>query len=132
MKPAHFGTSLFLLATLIACGDAASPGGDDVSQAESPAPAVSHPADVLAGIPPEAQPYGLDVYTARCVSCHGDLGQGIDKNPALRGLTPTAMQQKLLAYRAGTPQGAQTAVMAQAVAGMSDAEIAAVSIYAGE
>jgi cytochrome c553 len=132
MKPAHFVTSLFLLATLIACGDAASPGGDDVSQPESAAPAGPHPADVLAGIPPETQPYGLDIYTAKCLSCHGDLGQGLGQNPALGGLTRTAMQQKLLAYRDGKPQGAQTDVMAQAVAGLSDADIAAVSIYAGE
>lgn len=42
------------------------------------------------------------------------------------------MQQKLLAYRAGKTLGTQSIVMAQAVAGLSDAEIAAVSIYAGE
>jgi len=82
--------------------------------------------------PPEAQPYGLDVYTAKCLSCHGDLGQGIGQVPALRGVTRAAMQQKLHDYRAGKAFGAQTAVMAQAVAALSDAEIAAVSIYAGE
>jgi cytochrome c553 len=87
------------------------------------------PSDILAALPPEAQPYGLDVYTAKCASCHGNLGQGVDKNPALKGLTPAAMQQKLLDYRADKTPGAH---MDGEMAGLSDAEIAAVSIYAGE
>lgn len=132
MKPALFATSLFLLATLAACGDASSPGDDAASQAEPAAPAAGDPSDILAALPPEAQPYGLDVYTAKCVSCHGDLGQGVANNPPLKGLARAAMQQKLLAYRAGKTLGARSIVMAQAVAGLSDAEIAAVSIYAGE
>lgn len=132
MKPAHLGMSLFLLATLIACGDAASPDGEDISAAAPGGSAAAHPADVLAALPPDAQPYGLDVYTAKCLSCHGDLGQGVGNNPALKGLTSTALQQKLLAYRDGSPQGAQADAMVQAMAGMSDADIAAVSIYAGE
>lgn len=132
MNPAHPGLILFLCASLAACGDASSPGDKDASQAGSAASALPNPADILAALPPESQPYGLDVYTAKCVSCHGNLGQGIDKNPALKGLVPAAMQQRLLDYRAGKTLGAQTAVMAQAVAGLSDAEIAAVSIYAGE
>ena len=132
MKPAHPGLILFLCAAFTACGDASSPGDKDASQAGSAASALPNPADILAALPPESQPYGLDVYTAKCVSCHGNLGQGIDKNPALKELVPAAMQQRLLDYRAGKTLGAQTAAMAQAVAGLSDAEIAAVSIYAGE
>lgn len=130
MKPAHAVMSLFLLAALVACGDAATPDGkEDVSAA---GPAAAHPADVLAALPPDAQPYGLDVYTAKCLSCHGDIGQGVGDNPPLKGLSPTTLQQKLLAYRDGSPQGGPAGAMAQAMAGMSDAEIAAVSIYAGE
>jgi cytochrome c553 len=132
MNSIHPGVILILCAALAACGDASTPAGDNTPPAESAVSALPHPSDILAALPPEAQPYGLDVYTARCVACHGNLGQGIDKNPALRGLTPAAMQQKLQDYRAGKTLGAQTAVMAQAVAGLSDAEIAAVSIYAGE
>ena len=132
MKPVHLGTSLLLFAALAACGDATAPSGEAALQAGSAASPLPDPADILAALPPEAQPYGLDVYSAKCISCHGDLGQGIDNNPALRKLTPAAMQQKLLDYRAGKTLGAQTAVMAQAVAGLSDAEIAAVSLYAGE
>jgi cytochrome c553 len=133
MKSFHIATRLFLLATLAACGDSGAPKGKaDTALAESPAQAGSNPADILAALPPEDQPYGLDVYTAKCVQCHGNLGLGSGNNPALTGLTRSVMQQKLLAYRAGKTLGPQTAVMAQAVAGLSDAEIAAVSIYAGE
>ena len=133
MKPAHLVTTLFLFATLAACGDATPPEAETAApQAQGTAPAMSDPADILAALPPEAQPYGRDIYTAKCVICHGDLGQGVGKNPALKGLTPAAMQQKLLDYRAGKTLGAQSAVMAEAMAGLDDAEIAAVSIYAGE
>jgi cytochrome c553 len=132
MKPAHLVTALFLLATLAACGDATPPEAETAAPQTEGAAALSDPADILAALPPEAQPYGLDIYTAKCVICHGDLGQGVGKNPALKGLTPAAMQQKLLDYRAGKTLGPQTAVMAQAVKSLSDADIAAVSIYVGE
>ena len=132
MKPVPLGTSLFVFTILAACGDATSPNGEPASQAGPAASSGPNPSDILAALPPADQPYGLDVYTAKCLECHGDLGQGVDKHPALRGLTPAAMYQKILDYRAGNPQGAQTAVMAKAVTSLSDAEIAAVSIYAGE
>ena len=132
MKPVHLGTSLLLFAALAACGDATPPSGDAASLAGSAASALPDPADILAALPPEDQPYGLDVYTAKCVRCHGNLGQGLVKNPALKGLSAAVIQQKLLDYRAGKTLGAQTAVMAQVATGLSEAEIAAVSIYAGE
>ena len=69
---------------------------------------------------------------AKCAGCHGDLGQGVATNPVLKGMTRAAMYQKLLDYRAGKAQGAQPAAMAKAVAGLSDAELAAASVYAGE
>jgi cytochrome c553 len=129
MKPVPLAASLYLLVLLSACGDATPPGGEPASQAASGGP---NPADILAALPPVAQPYGLDVYTGKCLNCHGNLGQGIDTNPALKGLTRTAMYRKLLDYRSGKIQGERTAVMAKAVAGLSDGELAAVSIYAGE
>lgn len=120
------GLSLLLIATLSvsACGESSSPTADTQTGGK-PAPG---PWDTLAAIAPENQPYGLDVYTANCLSCHGDLGQGVNGTPALKGVSPTAMQQKLLAYRDGTLKGQGAA----AKAGLSDAEIAAVSIYAGD
>ena len=132
MKPVHLGTSLLLFAALAACGDATPPSGKTASQAGSAASALPDPADVLAALGPEDRPYGLDVYTAKCVSCHGNLGQGLAKNPTLKGLRAAVIQQKLLDYRAGKTLGAQSAVMAQVAGGLSEAEIAAVSIYAGE
>lgn len=132
MQVFRTGLILLAMAALAACGDATPPGGKEASQAGTAAPAAPGPWDILAALPPEAQPYGLDVYTAKCVSCHGNLGQGMGKNPAITGLTPAAMLQKLLDYRSGTLHGKQAAVMIQSVSGLSDAEIAAVSIYAGD
>ena len=131
-KPLPLAASLLLITLLAACGESTPPGTEVRAPAGPSAGALPAPGDVLAALPPEAQPYGLDVYTSRCLSCHGDLGQGIGDAPALRGLTRAAMQQKLHDYRAGKTFGAQTAVMAQAVAPLSDAEIAAASVYAGE
>lgn len=131
-KPVHLGISLLLFTLLAACGESTPPATGSAAPATPGASALPAPGDVLAALPPEAQPYGLDVYTAKCLSCHGDLGQGIGDAPALRGLARADLQQKLHDYRAGKPAGAQTTVMAQAVAALSDAEIAAASIYAGE
>lgn len=131
MQSARLLPILLVCTALSACGDKSS------SDKAEPAPAGvtstgTGPADILAALPPEEQPYGLDVYTAKCIACHGDLGQGIANAPTLKGLTQAAIHQKLLDYRAGKTLGAQTAVMAQAVAALSDAEIASVAIYAGE
>ncbi len=129
MKPAPLATSLFLLAALVACGKEAPPASE---RAPAPASATQEPADILAALPHDAQPYGLDVYTAQCASCHGDLAQGVGTNPGLKGMARAAMYQKLLDYRAGKIQGRQAAVMAKAVASLGDAELAAASVYAGE
>jgi cytochrome c553 len=119
---------LFACTLLAACENSRTPAPVDRSADR----ALPDPMDVIYALPPEAQPYGLDVYGAHCASCHGALGQGVDGNPALRGLTAAAMMQRLQDYRAGTVQGAQAAGMTEAVAGLSDAELAAVSRYAGE
>ena len=121
MQSIRLGLSLLVLATLTACGDSTTPSGE--APTGSAASAAPGPWDTLAALSPADQPYGLDVYTAKCASCHGNLGQGVDKNPPLKGLSPTAMQQKLLDYRAAKAAGK---------ADLSDAEIASVSIYAGE
>ena len=129
MIATRIGLSLLVIAALSACGDATSPGSESAEPAASTGPG---PTDILAALPPEDQPYGLDVYTAHCAKCHGDTGQGVDQHPALKGMTPTAMYQKLLDYRGGNIQGEQAGAMHEAVKDLSDADIAAVSIYAGE
>ncbi len=130
MKPVPLATSLFLLVTLVACGKSAPP--NDEHAALPAAPTAPGPADILAKLPQDARPYGLDVYTAKCASCHGALGHGDATNPALKGMTRAAMYQKLLDYRADKTQVAQSAAMTKAVAGLSEAELAAASVYAGE
>lgn len=128
MKPVFLGIPLLFSALLVACGDATSPGeqGTDAS-AGLPAPF-----EILAAVPHENRPYGLDVYTAQCLSCHGELGLGGNGNPTLKGLNRGVLHQKLLDYRAGKVTGDAAAAMTKAVAALSDAEIAAVAIYAGE
>lgn len=118
---------LFLLVVLSACGKEAPPGSEP-----APASTTPGPADILAALPHDAQPFGLDVYAAKCASCHGDLAQGIGTNPGLTGMTRATMYQKLLDYRSGQATSGQPAIMAKAVAGLSDAELASASIYAGE
>lgn len=119
MQSIRLGLSLLAFTLVSACGDSTAPDGETQTGSAS----ALGPWDTLAALSPADQPYGLDVYTAKCVSCHGNLGQGVDKNPPLKGLSPTAMQQKLLDYRAAKAAGK---------AELSDAEIASVSIYAGE
>lgn len=123
MHPIHLGLSLFIVAGLSACGDASTSGSNTQAGPAAVSASAPGPWDTLAALPPEDQPYGLDVYTEKCLSCHGKLGQGVGKNPSLKGLSSTAMQLKLLDYRAAKVKNAK--------AGLSDAEIAAVSIYAG-
>jgi cytochrome c553 len=132
MIATRIGLSLLVIAAVTACGDASSPDGKSAVPAGPASTAGPRPADILAALPPEAQPYGLDVYGAHCVKCHGDTGQGVDNHPPLKGMTPTAMYQKLLDFRGGNIQGEQAGAMRDALKGLSDAEIAAVSIYAGE
>lgn len=126
MKTLPLGLSLLAILALSACGDSGTTDG--AGQDAVTAYDGTEPWFVLNAIPPEQQPYGLDVYKANCLSCHGDVGQGVDGHPALKGMTPAAMQKKLRDYRDGKLQGTQAA----AKSGLSDAEIAAVSLYAGE
>ena len=121
MHPIPLGLSLIIVATLSACGDSSTSG--DKAQTGAATVSAPGPWDTLAALPPEDQPYGLDVYTEKCLSCHGNLGQGVDKNPPIKGLTSTTLQLKLTEYRAAKAQGKTD---------LSDAEIAAVAIYAGE
>lgn len=125
MRHVPHAVSLIIVAALSGCGDSSAPAQSPASPSELSA---NDPWNILAALPPEQQPYGLDVYTAQCASCHGALGQGVDKHPPLRGMSPLAMQQKLRDFRDGKIQGSQAA----SKAGLSDAEIAAVSLYAGE
>lgn len=122
MHPIHLGLSLFIVAALSACGDSSTSGSS--TQTDPAAASAPGPWDTLAALAPEDQPYGQDVYTEKCLSCHGDLGQGVGKNPSLKGLSSTAMQLKLLDYRAAKVKNTK--------ADLSDAEIAAASIYAGD
>lgn len=130
MTPIRLAAALLLPLSLIACGDrtpdeAAAPAPDALATA-------AHPISIVAALPADAQPYGLDVYTLRCAGCHGELGQGIDKAPTLRKLSRVDLFQRAMECRAARLADKPDAVMPPAVAALSEAEIAAAAIYAGE
>ncbi|HMM46403.1 MAG TPA: hypothetical protein PKC12_00295 [Thiobacillaceae bacterium] len=126
MKPIPPTASLLLTVLLAACGD---PTPDE---ATAPPSTLPQPTAIIAALPPEAQPYGLDVYTLRCAGCHGNLGEGIDKAPTLRNLSRVDLFQRAMECRAARLADNPAAVMPLAVAQRSEAEIAAAAIYAGE
>lgn len=128
MHAVNLGTGLLLSALLVACGGSDTP--DPSAAAGGAAAGLPHPAETLAALPPEAQPYGLDIYTEKCLACHGKLGEGAEGGPAITGIKQADMYHKLLPYRTGTVQG--TPAKMKAMAELSEAEIAAASIYAGE
>ncbi len=128
MQTFYLGTGLLLSALLVACGDSDKPNGTPAS--DNAATGLPHPAEIVSALPPEAQPYGLDVYTEKCLACHGKLGEGAEGGPAITGIKQADMYHKLLPYRTGTVQG--TPAKMKAMAALSEAEIAAASIYAGE
>lgn len=132
MHALRFVSNLLLVAALSACGDATPPGSERASPATPAASGEPAPADILATLPAAEQPYGLDVYTAQCLQCHGNLGQGVDNNPPLKGLDSAAMYHKLLDYRAGRIAGEAAGPMRDAVKDLDDAKLAAASIYAGQ
>lgn len=132
MHAIRFTLNLLVIAALSACGDATAPDSESGSPATAAASGEPAPSDILAALPAAEQPYGLDVYTAKCLQCHGALGQGIANNPPLTGLDPGAMYRKLHDYRAGRIAGAAAGPMRDAVKDLGDPELAAVSLYAGE
>lgn len=75
---------------------------------------------------------GYDIYVARCLNCHGDVGQGMGGNPKLAGLTRPDVGARLTDYRDGKTRGAKTALMAPAAKDLTDVQIAALASYIGE
>ena len=109
-------------------------------------PKISTPADAPAAAAPPAQPSqdatasaeapagvdGHDLYAAKCISCHGETGEGLAGNPKLAGLTKADIQSRLIDYRAGKQRGPKTPIMASMAKPLTDQQIAALAIYIGE
>jgi len=118
--------ALMLGAALTACGKQEEAAQLQTSAAAPSAAAVVATAEAVAAVDAPAK------YRASCASCHGEMGEGVDKNPKLAGLKRDEINAKLADYRAGKQMGPQTAVMAATAKALSDAEIVALAVYVGE
>lgn len=125
--------AIVLSLTLAACG-----------QEKQPEPTVEATAEPAASAPMAAEPAAADsasteagvdgnaLYAAKCVSCHGETGEGLADNPKLVGLTRADIQSRLSDYRAGKQMGPKTAIMAGMAKPLTDEQIAALAAYVGE
>jgi cytochrome c553 len=104
--------TVVLAAALSACG-------------KSEAPKTAAPAESAATVPAVVD--GATKYTASCASCHGAAGQGQGAFPKVAGLTADVVKSRLADYKAGKQIGPQSAVMAQVVSQLNDAEVEALA-----
>lgn len=141
MKPTPLFLTLVLSLTLVACGkdkpaDTAEQAPADTAVTAGP-PMPMDPSQGVAGHT-EAAPGGAvgesghDLYTAKCVSCHGASGEGLAGNPKLMGLSKADIQSRLTDYRAGKTLGPKTVIMAAMAKPLTDEQIAALAAYLGE
>jgi len=68
---------------------------------------------------------------AQCVACHGAQGQG-GIGPALVGQSADDIINKLLAYKAGTPVGPQSAMMYPVAKSLTDGQIGTIGVFVQE
>jgi cytochrome c553 len=62
----------------------------------------------------------------KCAKCHGKLGEGVKKNPALAGIAASEFVDKMKLYREG---GGDSKVMTRFAKSLSDEEIAELASY---
>jgi len=132
MRPSLFFIPLWALFMLSACGKEEA----EVSTAPPeavPSPSVAvEPAQMPEGVEVTDLQSGYDIYIVKCISCHGDVGQGVGDNPKLIGLRRADVSVRLTEYRDGKTRSAMTAVMAPAARDLTDTQIAALAGYVGE
>ena len=142
MKTGALLLSLVFSLSLAACG---KDKPEEAPAPQAPVPVAEAPAEPpVADVAGEAdrpeasaddltdRKSGYEIYVAQCISCHGDLGQGVGDNPKLAGLTVADVDARLKAYREGKQVGPKTAVMAPMAKSLSDDEIDALARYIGE
>ena len=64
--------------------------------------------------------------TSKCAKCHGQLGEGVKKNPVLAGLDPAVFIERINLYKSGAREHK---IMAKFAKSLSDAEIAELAEY---
>ena len=75
-------------------------------------------------LPATAVPAPADA--KKCAKCHGKLGEGVGKNPALAGIAASDFTEKMNLYREG---GGDSKVMTRFAKSLSDEETAALAAY---
>lgn len=121
--------SIIFSVTLAACGKEEPEVGTAPSATVPSPPEMVEQVQMPEGIEPQS---GYDIYVVKCISCHGDVGQGVGDNPKLVGLTRGDVGTRLTEYRDGKTRGAQTAVMTPAAKDLTDWQIALLANYVGE
>lgn len=107
---------------------------DDPAAVEDEPVAEDEPAveedDRLAGIPMDDGDVGRgESLYGTCIACHGAQGQGQAVFPKIAGNTAEYIAEMLVRYRAGETVGGDTALMAPNARGLSDQDIADLSVY---
>lgn len=131
MNSNAFLIALSLCLTLSACGKD-KPEAAAVSDVAAPPPVAVEQLPLAEGEVTGELQSGYDIYVAKCINCHGDIGQGVGDNPKLAGLTRIDVSARLRVYRDGKTLGPKTAIMAPAATGLSDGQILALAYYVGE
>ena len=69
------------------------------------------------------------LFNNNCSACHGKKAQGVASYPRLSGQSAEYLADKLQTYRAGERVGPNSVLMIQNARGLSDNEIASLSVY---
>lgn len=114
---------------LAACGKEQT-GSQQEAAPEQAAPGTAATASAQADI--SGMSSADAIYSARCIVCHGDVGQGVGDNPKLAGLGKDDIASRLKDYRDGKTLGPKTAIMATAAKDLTDEQIDTLAGYLGE
>ena len=131
MKAQPLLAPVLIALVLAACGKE-QPESQQAATQEQAAPAAAVEATPAPAAENGVVESGYDVYTARCIACHGDVGQGVGDNPKLAGLGRADVSSRLRDYRDGKTLGPKTAVMATAARDLTDKQIDDLAGYVGE
>ncbi len=102
----------------LSCHDPHSPGEPEE---EIAVPDTGSLAEVIA-----ESPVSTPAMVSKCAKCHGELGEGKKKNPALAGLQREIFVERMGLYRNGERKNKTMAKLAK---DLSDEEIAELAIY---
>lgn len=107
-----------------------APAAVEVNNSKIPTPADEATKALAATATTTASPAeGKQIFTTRCVACHGEKGEGKATYPKLAGLSKADALTRLKGYVDGTYGKAQKMIMVGQAKGIDDAQKAAVAEY---